>query len=180
MRDHSQGGIVTADNLDVIRQRLGRYAREVDNQGKPTANAVAATQALGIFNQGLENLPAGAVLAGDAGAYLRETRLGNQDFMAAQQLRDANNRINAAEKNYEGSIAGRLDNQLKAQFRPILKSEAKQRGLTDEQVAVVDKLNKGSFALPRNQANHNVRSRSRSELAQAFLLDRADLLAHYA
>jgi hypothetical protein len=36
---------------------------------------------------------------------------------------------------------------------------------------------------PRNQANHNVRaflySRSRSELAQAFLLDRADLVAHY-
>jgi hypothetical protein len=37
---------------------------------------------------------------------------------------------------------------------------------------------------PRNQANHNVRaflcSRRRSELAQAFLLDRADLIAHYA
>lgn len=139
-----EGSFVSAQNLDTLRKYFGRIARET-SEGKPTEQAAQATIALKNLNRFTENLPANSRLAGDAEAYLHETRLGNQDYAAGQQLRDAENRITAARTNYEGSIAARLDNQLKAQFRPILKSEAKQRGLTDEQVAAIDKLNKGSL-----------------------------------
>jgi hypothetical protein len=140
-----EGAFVSAQNLDTLRKYFGRAARET-NEGKPTESAAQATIALKRFNEFTENIPQDARLAGDAETYVRETKLGNQDYQAAQQLRDAENRTKAATANYEGSIAARLDNQLKAQFRPILKSEAKQRGLTDEQIAAVNDLNKGSFA----------------------------------
>ena len=137
-------GTVSASGLDAIRKRLGKIARET-NDGKPTEDAAAATATLQDFRTYTESIPPSHILAGDPEAYLSNTKLANQDYMAAQQLRDAENRTNAAKTNYEGSIAARLDNQLKAQFRPILKSEAKQRGLTEEQVAAVDSLNKGSL-----------------------------------
>ncbi len=143
-----EGSFVSAQNLDTLRKYFGRVSRET-SEGKSTEQAAQATIALKNLNKFVENIPENSRLSGDAEAYIRNTKLGNQNYQSAQQLRDAENRINAATTNYEGSVAARLDNQLKAQFRPILKSEAKQRGLTDEQVAAVDKLNKGSF-LQRN------------------------------
>ncbi len=143
MRDHAGGGIVTADNLDTVRQRLGEYARET-SEGKPTSNAAAATIALQIYNKVLDNIPPSAVKAGDPAAYIRETRLGNQDYMAAQQLRDAQKRINAAEVDTGRGFATKIDNQLKAKFAPILKNESQQRGLSPEQIGAVQKLNDAS------------------------------------
>ncbi len=140
-----EGSFVSAQNLDTLRKYFGRAARET-SEGKPTPEAAQATIALKNLNKFVENIPENSRLSGDAEAYIRNTKLGNQNYQSAQQLWDVENRIKAAETNYEGSIAARLDNQLKAQFRPILKSEAKQRGLTDEQVAAIEDLNKGSVA----------------------------------
>jgi len=62
-----------------------------------------------IFNGALENFPERAPTAGDAKSYVRETRLGNQDYMAAQQTRDAQNRINAAEVDTGRGFATKID-----------------------------------------------------------------------
>jgi hypothetical protein len=47
---------VTVDDIRSARMALGKYAGETDLKGKPTANATAATQAIGHIDDFLDNL----------------------------------------------------------------------------------------------------------------------------
>ncbi len=100
--------------------------------------------ALGHLNNYTENIPTNHILAGDAAEYLRATKQGNANYAAAQRVRTVDAKINNATLNTEGSIATSLDNQIKSQIRPILKSEKAQRGFTAEELAALRGVNKGT------------------------------------
>ena len=140
---------VSSQTLDVINKRLKRMAKEIQmgqSGPEPTENAAASVLALKHFREFGENIPESAVVAGSPQAYKMALGEANQNYTAYKQIQDAENRTRAAVTNTEGGIDVRLDKQLKAQFRPILKSDAKQRGLTEEQVDAINQLNRGTAA----------------------------------
>lgn len=138
------GAVVTASNVDAIRKNLGRLSRET-HEGKPTPDAAAASVALGELNQYLEAIPANHILAGDAAKYLSATKQGNANYAAAQRVRRIEQRLTNATDATEGSIAAKIDNQIKSKLRSgYLTSEEKQLGLTPEEVAAIRHVNRGS------------------------------------
>lgn len=137
------GAIQTAANLDTLRRRIGDIAGET-KEFKPTSDAKAAMVLKRSFEDYLENLPRGAVVAGDADAFARALRGANADYAAASRVGNIEQRLDNARVNYEGQIAGNLANQVKSQLRPILKNPKAQRGFTQDEIAAIDSVNKGT------------------------------------
>lgn len=146
------GAVITASNLDAIRKNLGRIAEETQPaQGgfaKPTPDAAAATialQRLNAFTEDLGNLPPGAVLAGDAAAYVRATREANANWAAGQRVRDLDTRLTKAENAAERQVAGSLDSQIKIKAGQLLDNPQKTRGLTADELAQLKLINSGDW-----------------------------------
>lgn len=121
------GASVTASNVDALRKNLGMLSRETDG-GKPTPDAAAASIALKRLNEYLESPPPGHVVAGDAQQYIRLTKEANANYAAGQRVRDWQTRLDNAELDANGQIAGSLENRQKIAARQILKSPNKSRG----------------------------------------------------
>jgi hypothetical protein len=138
------GATVSASNLDSIRKNLARLSRETNAKGEATEDAAAATVALGKFNDYLENLPQNHILAGSAEDYVRATKQANANYAASQRVRNVEQRLQNAQDNYEGQIAGNLASQVKSQLRPILKNGKSQRGFSPEEIAAVRGVNRGT------------------------------------
>jgi hypothetical protein len=136
------GATVTASNVDALRKNVARLARET-NEGKPTPDAAAASILLKRLNGYLEAPPSGHVVAGDADAYLRLTREANGNYAAGQRLRDWQTKLDNAELDANGQIAGSLENRTKIAARQILKSPKASRGLDDAETAQLELINNG-------------------------------------
>jgi hypothetical protein len=115
------GASISASNVDALRKNLGMLARQTA-EGKPTPDAAAASIALSKLNSYLEAPPAGHVVAGDAGLYVRATKQANANYAAGQRVRDWQTRLDNAELDASGQIAGSLENRQKIAARQILKS----------------------------------------------------------
>jgi hypothetical protein len=144
LQEPPAGATVSASNLDSIRKNLALISRET-SEGKPTADAAAASIALGKFNDYLEDIPQGHIVAGSAEDYLRATKQANANYGAAQRVRNVEQKLSNAQDNYEGQIAGNLASQVKSQLRPILKNPKSQRGFTQDEIAAIRGVNRGTI-----------------------------------
>lgn len=138
-----------SNSINQLRQDLNAIAGKVQPTTTPgvfksTPDAAAASALKQRLNDYLENLPQGHVVAGDPKAYVDAIREANGNFGAAERLKGVLSRIDTAKENAAGQIAGSVDQQLRAQARQLLKSKS-ARGLTPEEVAATQYLNRGSF-----------------------------------
>jgi hypothetical protein len=141
-------GPVRVADLDSARKALGTIAGEVDGVGKPTANAVAARQAIGHIDDFLPNLSQSDLIAGDAqkaNAVLSEAR---QNWAAAKRAEQGQTLLGNAELNAASAHSGgNLQNSIKQAFKPLAKNNyAKAAGYNDEERAALDKVVRGTFA----------------------------------
>lgn len=139
------GAVVTGANLSTIRKNLGRIAGET-NEGKPTPDAHAASVALEHINNYTENIPASHVLAGDAKTYVDAIKQANADYAAMSRSRTIDTKLTRAENNAAGGIHTSPDNQIKSQLRQILNNPKQQRGFSQEELAAMGGVNKGTLA----------------------------------
>ena len=136
------GATVSASNLDALRKNLGRIARET-SEGKPTADAAAASIALERLNSYTENIPQSHIMAGDPAAYVRNTKIGNADYAAAQRVRTLDTRLTKAENAADRQIAGSLENQIKSKAGSLLDNPKNIRGMSPEEIAQLQLINSG-------------------------------------
>jgi hypothetical protein len=141
-----QNPLVTSIALDEVRKKLGRIARDTQD-GKPTADAAAATIALKRYYEYLENPPPGHVVAGDAAAYVDTIRRANAGNAAYQRTRDFDSRITNAEDIAARQIAGSEEATIKNKSGALL-AKAKQggTGLNQSEIAQLQLLNSGGPA----------------------------------
>jgi hypothetical protein len=144
------GAVVTASNIDALRKNLGRIAQETQPAGpggvaKPTADAAAASVALKRLNGLVEDLPPGAVMAGDAAAYVRATNEANKNWAAGQRTSDFDARLTKAENATDRQVAGSLDSQIKIKAGQLLDNASKVKGLSDAEKAQLQLINSGDW-----------------------------------
>lgn len=138
--------IATGADLDKLRIQLNNIAGET-HEFKPTPDAKAAMVAKRRLAEYTENIPADHVLAGDAKAYGLETKTANANNAAFHRVSDLEQKITNATDATEGSIAAKIDNQIKSKLRSgYLTNEKKQRGLTGEEVTAIRDTNRGTVA----------------------------------
>lgn len=139
--------VATAANLASIRKNLGHIASETQpaNGGavKPTPDAAAASIALKRFNELVEDLPEGSVVAGDAKNYVRATQQANANYAAGQRTRDFDARLTKAENQADQQVAGSLDSKIKQKAGQLLDNPKLTRGLSKEEVAQLQLINSG-------------------------------------
>lgn len=136
-------GTFTAANLDTVRKNLGRIARET-NEGKPTADAAAASIALEHLKDYTEAIPKNHILAGDAQVYAAAIKQANADYAAMSRSRTIDTKLTRAENNAAGGIHTSPDNQIKSQLRQILNNPKAQRGFSQEELDAMHGVNKGT------------------------------------
>jgi hypothetical protein len=136
------GATITASNVDALRKNIGRLARETKDH-KPTPDAAAASILLSRLNGYLEAPPSGHVVAGDPQRYVRATKEANANYAAGQRLRDWQTRLDNAELDASGQIAGSLENRQKIASRQILKSPKASRGMDDAEKSQLELINSG-------------------------------------
>lgn len=139
------GATITAANLSTVRKNLGRIAGET-NEGRPTPDAHAASVALEHLRNYTENIPAAHAMAGDPAAYVAAIRQANGDYAAAMRSRTIDTKLTRAENNAAGGIHTSPDNQIKSQLRQILNNPKQQRGFSQEELAAMDRINRGTVA----------------------------------
>jgi len=129
---HGVQSVGVAD-LDSARRALGVIAKERDIAGAATAEAAAASRAIGHIDQFLPNLRQADLLAGDAAqanAILGEAR-GN--WGAAKRSELVQTKIENARKMAESQDAGNVARQTRAQLRGLeLNDFAKAGGWSPE------------------------------------------------
>jgi hypothetical protein len=144
------GAIVTAANLDALRKSLGHIASETQPAGpggaaKPTPDAAAASIALKRLGEFSQDIPPGAVLAGDAAAYVRATKDANGNWAAGERSRDFDARLNKAEHAADRQVAGSIDSQIKTKAGQLLDNPSKVKGLSDAEKAQLLLINSGDW-----------------------------------
>lgn len=143
------GAVVTASNLDILRQNLGHIASETTlstgGLPKPTRDAAAAAIAADRLKSYMANLPQDHLMAGDAADYVRNINQANGDYAAAMRAGDVGARLSRAENAANRQQAGSIDTQIKAKLAPILDNPQRQRGLTQEEIAQIQKIHDGTF-----------------------------------
>lgn len=143
------GAVVTGANLDTLRANLGDIAGETRLTGSgpmPTPDAKAAMVALKRLQTYTENIPPNHVMAGDPQSYVNSIKEANANYAASKRAGTVEQKTSNAVDNYEGSIAGRLDQQIKSQVaKPLLRNQKAQRGYTQDEINAARDLNKGSI-----------------------------------
>lgn len=139
------GATITASNIDALRKNLGMLSRQTAD-GRPTPDAAAASIALKNLNEYLESPPPGHVVAGDAQQYIRLTKEANANYAAGQRVREWETRLDNAQLDASGQIAGSLENRQKIAARQILKSPAKARGYSEAEKSQLKLVNSGGPA----------------------------------
>lgn len=140
------GATVSASNLDTIRKTLRNISEEIQPTAggaiKPTPDAAAASKALEQLGKYTENIPPAHVVAGDAAAYVRETKQANANYAAGMRTKDFDARLTKAENATDRQIAGSLDSQIKSKAGQLL--DRGGRGLNDAEKAQLQLINSGT------------------------------------
>lgn len=147
LQNPPERAISTAANLDTLRRQIGEIASEVrpsDRGFVPTSDAKAAMVLKKELANYLENPPVGHVMAGNPEDFSQAIKTANANNAAKERVGTFQQKIDNAVENYQGSIAARLDNQLKSQIRPFLKQQKAQRGYTPEEIAQARQINRGT------------------------------------
>src|SRR5882672_6008345 len=136
---------VAVDDLDAARKALGQYAKQTI-EGRPTAEAAAATQAIAKIDQFLPNLRQSDLLAGDAAKANQILQEARGNYGAAARAKTVQTKALAPEESGLFSNAqlkaastyggGNINNATRQQLRPLLMNDAaKARGFSPEALA---------------------------------------------
>lgn len=144
--DELRGASNVAD-IDNVRKALGNLAKEKDQVGQLTPNAVAAGRAIDHINNFLPNIRQSDVLAGNAAraAEILDSARGN--WGAAKRAEEIatkaeNARIQAA-STYGG---GNINNAMRQALRPLVKNNfQKARGFNDAEQQALEHAVTGSW-----------------------------------
>ena len=140
---------ITAANLDTLRATLGQRASEMatDARGfaRPTPDAVAAQQALRDLKSYTENIPQSHVLAGDAQAYNNAIQEANANYAAYARTKGIDARLGKAENMASRLISTTQGQQIQNKLAPLLDRPDALRGLSQEEVAQLQRINDGTI-----------------------------------
>lgn len=142
-----EGGIATLSGLDAARRGLGKVAQEVGPDGKPTADALAATRIIKSIDGFVENPDPQSVVAGPAAAAanVQKDARGN---IAAQKRSD---RLTGVEERAEGRAAAtnsglNLDNAIRTRVDAILQDAKRRSGFSKEEIELLETVRDGTAA----------------------------------
>lgn len=132
--------VMTVNNLQALRRTLGNAAGSIDRSER-----LAAVQAKNAVDDFLANLPAGALIRGDAkqaSALLREA---NANYAAAERAAELDRKITRAQLRASAANSGmNVANTIRQRMADILLTPALQRGYSPEELRHMERLVRGS------------------------------------
>jgi hypothetical protein len=141
MKAPVNGKAHTYEDLQTTRELLGEQAGNFANKSEQAA----ATQAIKLLTTYIDNIPQSHLLAGDAKALGKTISVARQNYAIGKtaervekKLRDADL---AAGSNYSG---GNINNATRQKLRPLLTNKKQGRGLTDEDLSLIETAVTGS------------------------------------
>lgn len=120
------GAFVTGDNLNTLRQTLGRAAGSTDPQER-----AAAQRAIEAVDQFLTELRPADVLRGDPQAAAEAFNAARGNYAAMARSERVTGKMQSAELAADAANSGmNLDNSIRNRFRSILESPEQRRGFS--------------------------------------------------
>jgi hypothetical protein len=143
------GSTITAANLDTLTSTLRRRASEVvtDPRGftRPTSDATAAQQALDDLKNYTANIPQSHVVAGDAQAYRLAKQEADANYAAYARAKGIDARLGKADNMARRLISTTQGQQIQNKLAPLLDRPEALRGLSQEEVAQLQRINDGTI-----------------------------------
>lgn len=131
------------ESIDTVRRRLSKIA------GNPLAgeDSAAATLAIKRIDKYTENLPQSHLLSGNAKAAVRALLEGRADYAHGMSAGRIAERIRNAELQADSTHSGgNFNNAMRQKLRPLLTSKKQGRGLSEEDLSLVETAVTGSRA----------------------------------
>lgn len=133
----------TIEDLETTRQLLGKVA---GNFAAPVEQA-AASKAIAGIDRYMGSIPQNDVLIGNAGAANAALTTARADYAHAKLAERVQEKLDNAELQAGSAHSGRnLDNATRQKLRTLLTSKKQGRGLTDEDIALIENNVMGSGA----------------------------------
>lgn len=135
-----EGVSITGRNVETLRKSLGKAAGSAD----PTERA-AASSALEKLRSFSEDIPASDVLKGDAAAAAAKIKEANANYAAAKQSEKIDQKTIQAEIRAAAANSGmNVGNTIRQRMADILVNEKQRRGLTPDEIAMAEKISRGT------------------------------------
>jgi hypothetical protein len=127
---------VKVADIDSARKAFGVMAKEVDAVGKPTAEAAAASHAIGHINDYLPNISPADVIAGDAPAAAAILKDAGENWGAAKRAESVDVRLTRADRQAAKSGSGsNIENAMRQKIAGMLDVPSRSVGYSVPEVA---------------------------------------------
>jgi hypothetical protein len=141
LRNPINGQHHTVEDLETTRQLLGTVAGKFSD---PVEQGAAST-AIKSIDRYLGNIPQGDVLVGNAKLANAALTRARSDYAIGKTAQRVQEKLNDAELQAKSSNSGRnLDNATRQKLRPLLTNKKQSRGLSDEDLALIEENVTGS------------------------------------
>ena len=131
---------ITGRNIETLRKSLGKAAASAD----PTERA-AASSAIEKLRNFSEEIPASDVLKGDATAAASTIKEANANYAAAKQSEKIDQKTIQAEIRAAAANSGiNVGNTIRQRMADLLVNERQRRGLTANEIAMAEKISRGT------------------------------------
>jgi len=138
---------VKVADIDSARKALGVMAKEVDAVGKPTAEAAAASTAIGHINDYLPNISPTDVIAGDAPAAAAILKDAGENWGAAKRAENVDVRLTRADRQAAKSGSGsNIENAMRQKIAGMLDVPSRSVGYSAPEIAKMEEIVRGTPA----------------------------------
>lgn len=138
-----QGSVVTVNDFRTMQRALGHAAKSPD----PTER-LAATRAIQVLNDHVENLPVGEATRGtpqDLADMVQTVKEANANYAAAKRAETVSGKLDRADLNAGSAHSGQnIDNATRQQIKTILTNPKLRRGFSPAELAQMEKLVRGT------------------------------------
>lgn len=136
-----RGSVVTADNLDALRRNLANLGKNYNNK----TEQAAALRAVRLLDDYLPSLPESHVLAGDAAKAAKLFGDARGNYAAARRSETVAKAVTRADRNAAAANSGaNTGNAIRQQFRGILNSDRKSAGFNADELARMERIDRGT------------------------------------
>lgn len=140
LSDVPAGGFVTGQTFETLRRSLKKAAAATD----PT-EAETARRLISSLDDFLGNVPKGAVLRGDTSKVSAALTDARGNYAAAKRSDQIDDALERAQRQAGAANSGmNLDNATRQRVKDILNSAKKRRGFSDEEIAQMEAIVRGS------------------------------------
>ena len=140
LSDVPAGGFVSGQTFQTLRRALGKAAGSIDATESATAKAMISS-----LDDFLGNLPKGSTLRGDPGRVSSALTEARGNYAAAKRSDQIDDALDRANRQAGAANSGmNLDNATRQRVKDILNSAKKRRGFSDEEIAQMEAIVKGS------------------------------------